>query len=128
MKKTKGLSKVQLESFQKIGSAMGSLATLSVPGVYPVELKDCGVNERGTSRNELLGYVVTQPSGSQLAIETVFRDTKDSQDDGDLHIVNFENRTITSHYRGWRTWTEYYGNQHHADKSYLRIGSTNETK
>lgn len=97
-----------------------------MPGIYPQELKDCGINERGTLRNVLLGYVATQPSGSQLAIETVFYDKKDGNDDGDLHIVNFQDETITSYYRGWGTWEQYYGNQHHAYKDYLRVGTNNQ--
>lgn len=107
---------------------MGSLATLPLPGTYLQELRDCGINERGTPRNQLVGCVVTQPPGSQLAIETVFYDSKDNQDNGDLHIVNFENRTITSFYRGWGTWEGYYHNQHHAYKDYLRVGTNTENK
>ena len=105
-----------------MSQGMNSLATVSMLGTYPQELKDCGINERGTPRNELLGCILTQPSGSQLAVETVFHDTQDSRDDGDLHIVNFENKTIESHYRGWGTWAEHYGDQHHARKDYLRTG------
>ena len=120
------LSDEQLNAFAKTFSSFASLATLPLPGTFLQELKDCGVNERGTPRNELVGCIVTNPSGSQLAIETVFHDTKDSQDDGDLHIVNFEEKTITSHYRGWGTWEQYYGNQHHVYKGYLRIGTANE--
>lgn len=77
---------------------MGSLATLPLPGTYLQELTDCGINQRGTLRNELMGCIVTQPSGSQMAIETVFLDNKDSQHDGDLHIVNFVDKTISSFY------------------------------
>lgn len=121
--KVRNLTNTQINSFLKISSSMGSLATLPMPGTYVQELKDCGVNERGTLRNELLGCVVTQPSGSQLAIETVFHDNKDSRDDGDLHVVNYKNATLTSYYRGWGTWTFHYGNQHHANKNYLRSGT-----
>ena len=116
------LSDIQLDSFKNLGSAMGSLATLPMPGTYPVELKQCGINERGTS-NPLVGYVATRPSGNRLAIETVFFDPKDGHDNGDLHIVNFESKEIASHYRGWGTWTNYYGDIHWEDKSYLRVGS-----
>lgn len=117
------LSDQQVESFRVIGSAMGSLATLPMPGTYPIELKNCGVNERGTP-NQLLGYVATQPSGSQLAIETVFYDPKDGHDNGDLHIINLESKEITSHYRGWGTWTEHYGDKHWEYKDYLRVVGT----
>ncbi len=116
------LSDIQLDSFKNLGSAMGSLATLPMPGTYPAELKQCGVNERGTS-NPLVGYVATRPSGSQLALETVFFDPKDGHDNGDLHVVNFELKEIASHYRGWGTWTSYYGDNHWEDKNYLRVGS-----
>jgi len=105
---------------------MGSLATLPMPGTYLQELKDCGINERETPRNELLGCVITQPSGSQMAVETAFYDTKDFQNDGDLHVVNFKDETITSYYHGWGTWEEHYGNQHHANKDYLRFGSVDK--
>lgn len=103
---------------------MGSLATLSLPGTYLQELTDCGINQRGAPRNELMGCIVTQPSGSQMAIETVFNDTKDSRHDGDLHVVNFVDKTISSFYKGWGTWVQYYGNQHHEDKSFLLSGTT----
>jgi hypothetical protein len=116
------LSDQQVASFRSIGSAMGSLATLPMPGTYPIELKNCGIKERGTP-NQLLGYVATQPSGSQLAIETVFYDPKDGYDNGDLHIINLESKEITSHYRGWGTWVNYYGNKHWEDKNYLRVGT-----
>lgn len=120
--KTTKLSEEQLLSFKVVSSTMGSLATLPLPGTYLAELRYCGVNERGTP-NQLIGCVVTQPSGSQLAIETVFFDPKDGHDNGDLHVVNFESREITSHYRGWGTWTNYYGNKHWEQKNYLRMGT-----
>lgn len=126
MKKVRKLSQEQLSSFGNIWTNLGSCATLPMPGTYLQELKDCGINERGTLRNDLLGCVVTHPSGSQLAIETVFHDKKDNQDDGDLHIVNFQDETITSYYRGWGTWENYYGNQHHTRKDYLRVGTVNK--
>lgn len=91
------LSQQQLNSFRTLGSTMGSLATISMPGTYPAQLKDCGINERGTARNQLVGYVMTQPSGSQLALETVFFDLKDNKDNGDLYIINFQSKTLTSH-------------------------------
>lgn len=118
------LTKEQLDSFRRIGSAMGSLATLPMPGTYPVELISCGVNERGIPRNQLLGFVVTQPSGSQLALETVFFDSKDDRDKGDLHVVNFESKTLTSYYQGWGTWVNFYGNKHWEHKDYLRAAGT----
>ncbi|MBI2065951.1 hypothetical protein HYT60_00355 [Candidatus Woesebacteria bacterium] len=116
------LSEIQIEPFKAMGSAMGSLATLSMPGTYPAELKNCGINERGTP-NQILGHVVTQPSGSQLVIETVFYDPKDSHDNGDLHIINFESKEIASHYQGWGTWANYYGDKHWGNKDYLRYGT-----
>ncbi len=116
------LSEVQLEPFKVMGSAMGSLATLPMPGTYPVELKNCGINERGIP-NQLVGCIVTQPSGSQLAIETVFYDPKDGHDNGDLHVVNLVSKEIDSHYRGWGTWTNYYGDKHWENKDYLRAGT-----
>src|SRR3989344_9046207 len=103
------LSEIQIKPFKAMSSAMGSLATLSMPGTYPAELKNCGINERGTP-NQLAGYIITHPSGSQLAIETVFYDPKDDNDNGDLHIINFESKEIASYYRGWGTWVNYYGN------------------
>lgn len=114
------LSENQVDSFKSIGSAMGSLATLPMPSTYPSELKDCGINERGTS-NPLVGYVATRPSGSQLGIETVFFDPKDKTDNGDLHIINFESKEISSHYGGWGTWTNHYGDKHWEQKDYLRV-------
>lgn len=117
------LNNEQLNSFRNIGSAMGSLATLSMPGTFPSELKDCGINERGTPRNLLVGCVATQPSGSQLALETVFFDSKDNQDNSDLHIVNFEDKILTSHYHGWGTWVNFYGDKHKENKDYLRLGT-----
>lgn len=117
------ISEQQLNSFRTLGSAMGSLATLPMPGTYPIELKLCGINERGTVNNNLVGCVVTQPSGSQLVLETVFFDLKDNRDNGDLHIVNFESKTITSHYQGWGTWVNYYGDKHWENKDYLRVGT-----
>lgn len=122
--KVTDLTEEQLESFRRMGSTMGSLATLAVPGTYPAELKRCGIHERGTPRNQLLGYKVTQPSGSQLALETVFSDSKDGQDNGDLHVVNFESKTLISHYKGWGTWVDFYGNKHREHKSYLRAGTS----
>lgn len=116
------LSEQQLQSFRTVGSAMGSLATLPLPGTYLAELKNCEINERGTP-NQLIGCVVTQPSGSQLAIETVFFDPKDGHDNGDLHIINYESQEIKSYYRGWGTWTNYYGNKHWEQKDYLRTGT-----
>lgn len=118
--KITNLTEQQSNSFRTLGSAMGSLATLSMPGIYPTELKACGINERGTTTNQLIGYVMTQPSGSQLALETVFFDSKDNHYNGDLHIVNFESRTVISHYRGWGTWTNHYGDKHWENKDYLR--------
>lgn len=120
--KTTKLSDIQLEPFKHMGSTMSSLATLPMPGTYPEELINCGINQRGTP-NQLVGYVVTQPSGSQLAIETVFYDPKDKHDNGDLHIVNFVSKEIASHYQGWGTWTGHYGNKHWEDKDYLRAGT-----
>lgn len=73
------LTEIQLEPFRAMGSALGSLATLPMPGTYPVELKNCGINERGTS-NQLLEYIIARPSGSQIGIETVFYDPKDNHD------------------------------------------------
>lgn len=128
MKKIRSLTDDQLNSFLSVRQNMGSLATLPMPGTYLQELKDCGINERGEPRNELVGCTITQPSGSQMTIEAVFHDKKDSQDDGDLHVVNFGDRTITSFYRGWGTWVGYYGNQHHAYKSYLRAGTSTVDK
>ena len=128
MKKIRSLTEGHLNSFISIRQSMNSLATLPMPGTFLQELKDSGINERGTPRNQLVGCVVTQPSGSQMAIETVFYDTRDLQDDGDLHVVNFEDKTITSFHRGWGTWEEYYGNQHHTYKSYLRFGTSSEIK
>ena len=128
MKKIRSLTESQLNSFLSRRQSMNSLPTLSMPGTYLQELKDCGINERGVPRNELVGCVVTQPSGSQLAIEAVFHDKRDSQDDGDLHVVNFGDKTITSFHRGWGTWVGYYGDQHHAYKSYLRGGTISEAK
>lgn len=125
--KTIRLTDEQLDSFSSMGSAMSSLATLPVPGTYPEELKNCGINERGTPRNQVVGYVVTQPSGSQLAVETVFFDSIDNQDNGDLHVVNFESRTLTSYYQGWGTWVNLYGNKHREYKGYLRVGSISDT-
>ena len=61
-----------------------------------------------------------------MAVEAVFHDTKDSRDGGDLHVVNFKDETITSYYRGWGTWVEHYGNQHHKNKDYLRFGSVDK--
>lgn len=122
--KITNLTEQQLTSFRTLGSAMGSLATLPMPGTYPAELKACGINERGTVTNQLVGCVMTQPSGSQLALETVFFDSKDNRYNGDLHIVNFESRTVTSHYRGWGTWTDHYGDKHWGNKAYLRTGTT----
>ena len=116
------LSEIQIKPFKAIGSVMGSLATLSMPGTYPTELKNCGINERRTP-NQLVGCVVTQPSSSQLAIETVFYDPKDSHDNGDLHIINFKSKEIVSHYRGWGTWANYYGDKHWGNKDYLRSGT-----
>lgn len=116
------LSDVQLEPFKYMGSTMGSLVTLPMSGTYPSELINCGINQRGTP-NQLVGYVVTQLSGSQLAIETVFYDPKDDCDNGDLHIVNFESKEIVSHYQGWGTWTGYYGDKHWENKDYLRVGT-----
>ncbi|OGH39016.1 MAG: hypothetical protein A3B44_04365 [Candidatus Levybacteria bacterium RIFCSPLOWO2_01_FULL_38_21] len=93
------LSDTQIKPFKVMGSAMEFLATVSIPGTYLVELRNCGINER-RNPNQLVGYVVTQPSGSQLGIETVFHDPKDGFDNGDLHIINFESQEITSYYRG----------------------------
>ncbi len=95
------------------------MATLPLPGTYLQELTDSGVTQRGAVRNKLMGCIVTQPPGNQMAIETVFLDLKDFQHDGDLHIVNFIDKTLSSFYRGWGTWEQYYGKQHHADKSFL---------
>lgn len=116
------LSEDQLQSFRVVGSAMGSSATLPLPGTYLTELKNSGINERGTP-NQLIGCVVAQPSGSQLAIETVFFDPKDGHDNGDLHVVNYASKEITSHYRGWGTWTNYYDDKHWEHKDYLRSGT-----
>lgn len=116
------LSDLQLAPFKRMGSTMASLATLLMPGAYPSALINCGINQRGTP-NQLVGYVVTQPSGSQLAIETIFYDPKDSCDNGDLHIVNFELKEISSHYQGWGTWTNYYGDKHWENKDYLKVGT-----
>lgn len=121
--KTRVLTDEQLNPFRRLGSTMVSLGTVFVPGGYPVELKNCGINERGTPRNQLLGYIITQPSGSQLAIETAFHDLSDGRDKGDLHIVNFQSKDITSHYRGWGTWVVHYGDKHWECKNYLRIGT-----
>lgn len=128
MKKIRPLTEDQVDSFFSVRQSMGSLATLPMPGTYLQELKDCGINERRVPRNQLVGCVATQPSGSQMAIETVFHDTRDLQDDGDLHVVNFGDKTITSFYRGWGTWEGYYGNQHHVYKNYLRTGAPSVDK
>lgn len=114
------LTKEQLQSFSKVGSMMGSLATLPLPGTYITELKKCGINERGTPRNYLLGCVVTQPTGSQLVIEAAYFDSKDGQDNGDLHVVNFKSQTLSSYYGGWGTWKDYYGDGHWGNKDFLR--------
>lgn len=105
------LSNQQLEPFRSIGSTMGFLATLAMPGTYPSELMKCGINPRGTP-NQLLKYIATQPSGSQLVLETVFYDPKDGYDNRDLHVVNFTSNQLESYYGGWGTWTNYYGDKH----------------
>jgi hypothetical protein len=120
MKKTTILSDKQLAPFHNIGTSMGSLATLPMPGTYPSELSNCGINRRSLPRNQLIGYVATRPSGSQLVLETVFFDTHDQQDNGDLHVVNFADKTVTSYYRGWGTWTKHYGDNHREYKDSLR--------
>lgn len=120
--KTIKLTEEQLSSFRKMGSMVSS-GTIVVPGNYPNELKNCGINERGTPRNLLLGHVVTQPSGSQLGIETAFHDFRDGRDKGDMHIVNFQSKEITSHFQGWGTWVGYYGDKHWESKDYLRVGT-----
>ncbi|MBI2616997.1 hypothetical protein HYW55_02625 [Candidatus Gottesmanbacteria bacterium] len=117
------LSDEQLESFRFYRSSMGSLATLSLPGTYPTELKNCGIKERKLP-NQLVGFNVASPSGSQIVIQTVFYDPKDRCDNGDLHVINFESKEIESYYRGWGTWTHHYGNKHWENKDYLRVGST----
>lgn len=121
--KTSELTDTQLDSFRRMGSAVVSSGTVVVPDSYPIELKKCGINERGTPRNQLLGHVITQPSGSQLAIETVFHDLNDNQDKGDLHVINFQSKNITSHYQGWGTWVMHYGDKHWERKDYLRVGT-----
>ena len=114
---------MQIDSFKNLGSAMGSLATLPLPGTYLSQLKDSGINERETLRNELLGCVVTQPSGSELTVEVAYHDLRDGQDDGDLFVVNYLSKTIKSLYKGWGTWSEYFGDNHHENKDYLRSGT-----
>lgn len=120
------ISDEQVNSFKAICSSFGSLATLVIPGSYPAELKNCGVNERGTLCNQLLGHTVTIPSGSQLAIETSFFDIKDKQDNNDLHVINLESKTIVSCYGGWGTWAQHYGDRHRECKDYLRAGKHNQ--
>ena len=126
--KTRELTDTQIDSFWRVGFAMVSLGTVVVPSSYPVELKNCGINERGTPRNQLLGHIITQPSGSQLAIETAFHDFSDGRDKGDLHIVNFQSKEITSYYHGWGTWVIHYGDKHWERKDYLRVGSQVDSK
>lgn len=116
------LTNEQFVPFRNIFASMGSSATVSVQGTYPYELVNCGINPRGI-QNKLLGYIVTQPSGSQIAVETVFYDPKDGHDNGDLHVINSKSKEITSYYQGWGTWVDYYGNKHWEYKGYLRTGT-----
>lgn len=124
VRKTTELTDQQINSFKTIGSTMGSLGTLMMPGTYPIELKNCGINERESTRNQLLGCIATQPSGSQLVLEAVFFDRKDQRDNGDLHEINFESKRLISYYQGWGTWVDVYGDRHWENKACLRTGTS----
>ena len=120
--KVKTVTDNNLQDFLKIRNNFGSYATICYSGSFPLALENCETYGRGT--NELLvGYIATQPSGSQLVLETVFLDPKRNLYKGDLHVVNFVTRELKSHYKGWGTWDNYYGDKHHEDKSYLVKGS-----
>lgn len=121
--RTVNLTSNQVGAFNDVRGFMVSCATLPVSGFYPSELKDVGINERGTSRNRNVGYIITAPSGSELVFETVSYDNRESLYKGDLHIVNFGSGNITSCFRGWGRWTKHYGDGHHADKSFLETGT-----
>lgn len=113
----------QLNVFNDVRGSMISMVTLSIPGVFPEQLKNVGINERGTTLNRNVGHVITMPSGSELVFETVSHNSAENLYKGDLHVVNFETGDLTSYFKGWGTWTDHFGNGHHADKSFLEVGT-----
>ena len=121
--KTVKLNPYQLSAFDNVRGSMVSMATLPIPGVFPQQLKNVGINERGTLVNRNVGHIITAPSGSELVFETVSHNSSENLYKGDLHVVNFELGNITSYFRGWGTWIQHYGDGHHADKSFLEAGT-----
>ena len=122
--KTIDLNLNQINAFNDVRGSIASCATLPIPGAFPHQLENIGINERGTLVNRNVGHIITAPSGSELVFETVSHNNMQNLYKGDLHVVNFESWKVTSYYRGWGTWTEHYGNGHHADKSYLEAGTS----
>lgn len=72
------LNSDQLSVFDNVRGSMASMVTLSIPGVFPQQLKSVGINERGTIVNRNVGHIITMPSGSELVFETVSFDNKEN--------------------------------------------------
>jgi len=117
--KVRRLPDNQLRDFDKYGTKYSSCATTVLQGTYLKELSNLGVKPR-SKEYDILGCVITHPSGSELAIETAYNKPGRAIDKGDLHIVNTRSKTLTSYYRGWGNWEGYYGDRHWDHKDYLK--------